>query len=137
MRETLMTAPVESKPEELARSHAVLPGVDPAPVIKSLRKLGTEEDTYNISNRMNHHGRMANQIPLIHDSVERPFQNRSPEPNRLAIGPCEFYPMKILQLEGKVTGGLDRADFPVADRALDVASTIGLLTCVAFDLHRG
>jgi aminoglycoside phosphotransferase (APT) family kinase protein len=105
--ETLITAPVESLPDILGRTHARLHGVDPTFMVESLHDLGVADNEYRLPRRLNYLQRYANEFPEIREAVDWLIQNRPPEPERLAICHSDFHLMNILQQNGKVTSILD------------------------------
>ena len=129
--ETLITAPVESLPDILGKTHARLHDVNPTFMVESLQELGVADNEYRLQVRLDYLQRYANEFPEIREAVDWLIQNRPPEPERLAICHSDFHPMNILQQDGKVTSILDWSDFLIADPALDIANTIRLLT-IAF-----
>jgi len=127
----MMTAPIETIPEMLGKTHAALHRIDPESLIKSLNEQGIDENKCRLSNRFGFLQNIANELPWICDGVDWLMENRPSEPGRLAICHGDFHPLNILIQDGKVTGVLDWPGFLIADPALDIANTI-LLTTVPF-----
>jgi aminoglycoside phosphotransferase (APT) family kinase protein len=128
--ELMMTAPFETIPGLLGRTHAALHGIDPAPLVKTLEERGFDERRYRLGGRFDWLEERASKYPWIHDAVEWLIENRPPEPARLSICHGDFHPLNILVQDGQVTGVLDWPGFIIADPVLDVANTT-VLTAVS------
>jgi aminoglycoside phosphotransferase (APT) family kinase protein len=122
--ELMMTAPPESVPGMLGRTHAVLHDIDPEPLLGSLRDLGFDESRYRLDGRLDWLRIEASRHPWLGDGVDWVLQNRPPEPEQLSICHGDFHPLNILVQDGQVTGVLDWPGFIVADPLFDVANTV-------------
>jgi len=126
--EPMITAPMETVPEMLGKSHAALHGIDLEPLIKSLNEQGIAKNTYSFNNRFDMLKEKASNLPWIGDGVDWLTKNRPPEPELLAACHGDFHPLNILIQDGKITGVLDWGNFLIADPVFDVANTIFLAT---------
>lgn len=124
----MITAPIETIPEVLGKTHAALHGINPEPLIKSLSEQGIDKNTLGLSNRFDWLKDRASKLPWIRDGVDWLIKNRPLEPERLAVCHRDFHPLNILIQDGKITGVLDWPGFLIADPALDIANTIVLTT---------
>jgi aminoglycoside phosphotransferase (APT) family kinase protein len=124
----LATAPRESVPGLLGKTHAELHNIDPAPLIKALSDKGIAERDYRLTSRFDWLGDRADQLGWIRQGVNWLLDNRPPEPERLFVCHGDFHPFNILYDEGKVTGVLDWPGFAIADPVFDVANSIVLIT---------
>jgi aminoglycoside phosphotransferase (APT) family kinase protein len=124
----MITAPIETIPEVLGKTHAALHGINPEPLIKSLSEQGIDKNTLGLSNRFDWLKDRASKLPWIRDGVDWLIKNRPLEPERLAVCHGDFHPLNILIQDGKITGVLDWPGFLIADPALDIANTIVLTT---------
>jgi aminoglycoside phosphotransferase (APT) family kinase protein len=127
----MMAAPIETIPGILGRAHAVLHGIDPDPLVKSLRQQGISEGRYRLDRQVGYMHDVADELPWIRDGVNWLLEHWPPEPERLAICHGDFHPLNILVQDGEVTGVLDWPGFLIGDPALDVGNTV-LLTTVPF-----
>jgi aminoglycoside phosphotransferase (APT) family kinase protein len=126
----MVTAPPESIPGILGRTHAHLHGIDPEPVVKALQERGFAEGWYRPSGRIDWLKTQASQHPWLGGAVDWLIENCPPEPERLAICHGDFHPLNILVQDGQVTGVLDWPGFIVTDPVFDVANTV-ILTMVS------
>jgi aminoglycoside phosphotransferase (APT) family kinase protein len=124
----MASAPIETIPEMLGKTHAALHRIDPESVFKSLNEQGIDENKCRLNNRFDFLQNIAKELPWICDSVDWLMENRPSEPRRLAICHGDFHPLNILIQDGRVTGVLDWPGFLIADPALDIANTIFLIT---------
>lgn len=124
----MVTAPMETIPDMLGKTHAALHDIDPNPLIESLGRQGIDENQYRLGSRLNRLNDEAKKFPWLCDGVDWLVENRPPEPEHLTICHSDFHPLNILIQDGQVTGVLDWPGFLVADPALDVANTIVLTT---------
>ena len=124
----MATAPIETIPEMLGKTHAALHGIDPEPLIKSLSEQGIDKNMCSFGNRLDSLKDRASQLPWIRDGVAWLIKNRPPEPERLSACHGDFHPLNILIQDGKITGVLDWGSFLIADPALDIANTMVLTT---------
>jgi len=120
--------PIEAIPEMLGKTHAALHKIDPVSLFKSLKKQGIDENQYGLNKAFDSLPDVAKELPWIREVTYWLMENRPPEPERLAICHGDFHPLNILIQDGKVTGVLDWGHFLIADPALDIASTITILT---------
>jgi aminoglycoside phosphotransferase (APT) family kinase protein len=128
----LWTAPFNTIPEILGKTHADLHKMDPEPLVKSLHEQGFAENRFRF--RTDFFDALAiaakgTEFPWTRAMLDWLIQNRPPEPERLAICHGDFHPLNILIKEGKVTGVLDW-HVSIADPVLDVANTIRLITMI-------
>jgi len=125
----LMTsAPMETIPEMLGKTHAALHGIDPEPLIKSLSERGIDKNTFGFGIRLDYFKDKASSIPWIRDGLDWLIQNHPPEPEPLAVCHGDFHPNNILIQDRKITGVLDWGSFLIGDPAFDIANTIVLTT---------
>jgi aminoglycoside phosphotransferase (APT) family kinase protein len=124
----MMTAPVETIPGILGKTHAGLHRIDPESLIKSLNEQGIDENQCGLNHRAALLQHAAKELPWISDGVDWLMENRPPEPERLALCHGDFHPLNILIQHDRVTGVLDWGNFLIADPALDIATTILLIT---------
>ncbi|HEX7432939.1 MAG TPA: phosphotransferase family protein [Anaerolineaceae bacterium] len=128
----LWTAPFDTIPEMLGKTHANLHKIDPEPLVKSLNEQGFDENRYRF--RTDFFDALAiaakgTEFPWTRAMVDWLIKNRPPELERLAICHGDFHPLNILIKEGKVTGVLDWHLY-IADPVLDIANTIRLITMI-------
>ena len=128
----LWTAPFDTIPEMLGKTHANLHKIDPEPLVKSLKEQGFVENRFLF--RTDFFDGLAiaakgTEFPWTRAMFDWLTQNRPPKPERLAICHSDFHPLNILIQEGKVTGVLDW-HLSIADPVLDVANTIRLITMI-------
>jgi aminoglycoside phosphotransferase (APT) family kinase protein len=127
----LVTAPLETIPELLGRTHAALHSIDPKPLIKSLAEQGIDESMCRLDNRFEGLKDKASKFPWLRDAADWLIEYRPPEPEQRALCHHDFHPGNILVQGGVVTGVLDWPGFLIADPALDVANTT-LLVSIPF-----
>ena len=128
----LWTAPFDTIPELLGKTHANLHKIDPQPLVKVLHEQGFGENQFKF--RTDFFNSLASaaqgsEFPWTHAMVDWLIQNRPPEPERLAICHGDFHPLNILIQESKITAVLDWHLF-IADPVLDVANTIRLIRMI-------
>jgi aminoglycoside phosphotransferase (APT) family kinase protein len=128
--ELMITAPPESIPGMLGRTHAALHDIDPEPLLQSLREQGFNESRYNLGGRLDWLRIGASKHPWLGDGVDWLLTNRPPEPERISMCHGDFHPLNILVQDGEVTGVLDWPGFIVTDPLFDVANTI-ILTMIS------
>lgn len=128
--ELMMTAPFETIPGLLGRTHASLHSIDPSPLVKTLRERGFDEHRYRLSGRFDWLREGADKHPWLREGLAWLIENRPPEPARLSICHGDFHPLNILVQDGQVTGVLDWPGFAITDPVLDVANTT-VLTAVS------
>jgi aminoglycoside phosphotransferase (APT) family kinase protein len=126
--ELMMTAPIETIPELLGKTHAALHKIDPEPLIRSLKEGGIQENAYGLSNRLDWLFRKASKLPWLRDGADWLATRRPSDPDSLAVCHGDFHPLNILIDEGRVTGVLDWGGFIIADPVYDVGNTIMLTT---------
>lgn len=124
----MMTAPLETIPEILGKTHAALHSIDPEPLIKSLSEQGIDKNAWRLSNLFDWLKESASKLPWIRDGVDWLIKNHPHESERLTVCHGDFHPLNILMQDGKVTGVLDWGNFLIADPALDIANTIVVIT---------
>ena len=124
----MITAPIETIPEVLGKTHAALHGIDTEPLIKSLGEQGIDKNMCRLSVRFDWLKDRTSKLSWIRDGVDWLIENRPPEPERLAVCHGDFHPLNILIQDGEITGVLDWPGFLIADPALDIANTIVLAT---------
>ena len=122
----MITAPIDTIPHLLGKTHAALHGIDPESIIKSLGESEVADSKYRLSGLLNRLKEEARDLPWIRAGVDWLIQNRPPEPERLAVCHGDFHPLNILINAGNVSGVLDWPNFLLGDPAFDVANTIVL-----------
>lgn len=127
----LMSAPPETEPGLLGKTHAELHNIDPGPFFKTLNDKGIAEYDYRLTSRFDWLKNRASKLPWIRESVSWLIDNRPPEPVRLAVCHGDFHALNILVNDGQVTGVLDWGGFTITDPVFDVANTIVLTTIPA------
>jgi aminoglycoside phosphotransferase (APT) family kinase protein len=124
--ELMMSAPFETIPGLLGKTHAALHDIDPQPLLNSLRERGLDERRYRLDGRLADLKDRAREYPWLWDAVDWLMENRPPESDRLSVCHGDFHPLNILVRDGRVTGVLDWAGFMVADPIVDVGTTVVL-----------
>jgi aminoglycoside phosphotransferase (APT) family kinase protein len=124
----MVSAPIETIPELLGRTHAALHTKDPQRLIKSLREQGFQTGAYLLDSKFGRLNDKANRFPWLRGVVDWLIANRPPEPEQLAICHGDFHPLNILIKDGVVTGVLDWPGFIIADPTLDLGTTMVLAT---------
>jgi aminoglycoside phosphotransferase (APT) family kinase protein len=127
----MVSAPLETVPGLLGKTHAELHSLDPAPLIEALHDVGITERDYRLTGRFDWLRHRAGQLPWIRPGADWLLAHRPPEPEQLAVCHGDFHPANLLYADGRVTGVLDWPGFAVADPAFDVANTLMLIT-IAF-----
>lgn len=124
----LDAGPDDDIPRVLGKTHADLHNLDPAPVIGLVGKKGTDEYKLSYSRLLDRLNIIADTRPWIREGLDWLIENRPPDPSRLVMCHRDFHGHNILVIGDKVTGILDWGGFRIADPALDVASTLMLIT---------
>jgi aminoglycoside phosphotransferase (APT) family kinase protein len=124
----LITAPPETVPEILGKTHAELHKIDSKSLFETLSEKGIDEYRYRLNSRFDWLKNKARKLPWIRESVSWLIENRPPEPERLAVCHGDFHALNILFDDGRVTGVLDWPGFAITDPVFDVANTIMLTT---------
>jgi aminoglycoside phosphotransferase (APT) family kinase protein len=127
----LMTAPLETVPALLGKTHAELHTIDPNALINTLKAQGVDDDAYSLNGRFEWLKDRASTLSWIREGVRWLIAHRPPEPGRLAVCHGDFHPLNILVDHGTVTGVLDWPGFAIADPVFDVANTLVLTTIPA------
>jgi aminoglycoside phosphotransferase (APT) family kinase protein len=120
--------PEDEKPEILGKAHAQLHMVDPVPIARMINEKGTNEYKLSFSRIIDRLKEQAGRLPWIREGLDWLIDNRPPEPKLLSICHRDFHGFNILVVGDKVTGILDLGNFRIADPALDVATTLVLIT---------
>jgi len=124
----LIAAPPANVPVLLGQSHAELHQIDPRPLIAALAEQHIDERNYRLESRFDELIRKAPQHPHLRPAIDWLLSNRPPEPTQLAICHGDFHPLNLLIENGMVSGVLDWPGFVISDPAMDVATTLVLVT---------
>lgn len=129
--QTLMSAPPETMPVRLGKTHAALHQLDPMPLIEAFTARGIVADSYRLERRLQQLRGRVTHYPWLQTVVDWLFAARPPEPACLAICQGDFHPLNILVAGDRVTAVLDWPNFLLADPVLDVATTFVITTIPA------
>jgi len=124
----MITAPIDSLPAILADIHAALHRIDPDSIARSLTDQGIGQFVYSLGRTFDSLGTSANNLPWISDGVGWLLANRPPESESLCVCHGDFHPMNILVGNDVVTGVVDWGNFLIADRVVDIADTVWLMS---------
>lgn len=125
---SLMSAPIETVPEILGRTHVSAHSINPEPLVHVLEGQGLWDTVNEINYRTLQLQRLADQLPWAAGVAEWLMKNQPPEPGSRAICHGDFHPHNILMDDGRVSGVIDWPDFCIGDAALDVANTHWILS---------
>jgi len=130
----LMNAPLAEVPVRLGKTHALLHQLDPRPLQQALQLEGLPADAYRFDRQFRSLRRRAAEMPWLQRAVQWLVDECPPEPATLAICHGDFHPLNILIAGDRVSAVIDWPGFMVADPALDVATTLVLITISARQL---
>ena len=121
---SLALAGLDVVPVLVARTQLLLHGLDPAPVLESLRAQGESpaprlpgDELVLLADHARKHPSLAPVIGWMEEHAPDP-------PARPALCHGDFHPLNLAARDGKVTGVFDWAEFMLADPAADVANTL-------------
>jgi aminoglycoside phosphotransferase (APT) family kinase protein len=123
--EPMLSAPIETLPYLLGKTHAALHRVIPESISTRAEFSNNE---YRLEGRLRGLKKNADRHSWLLDSVNWLLDSQPAQPAQLAICHGDFHPLNILVSEGRVTGVLDWPGFIIADPVLDVAFTTVLLS---------
>jgi aminoglycoside phosphotransferase (APT) family kinase protein len=124
----MLNEPLESIPEFLGNIHATLHNLNPQPLIQALCAAGIDERRLHFDKQFHWLKEKMNNFPWLRDAGDWLIENIPGEPPQLAVCHGDLHPLNILVDEDKVTGVLDWPGFLIADPALDIATTLVLIT---------
>ena len=124
--EPMWRAPVETIPAILSKAHLALHGMDPAPVVESLREQGEAVAAHRPEEDVAAIAAYARKYPTLEPIIGWMSERLPPPPPRPSICHGDFHPLNISVEAGDVTGVFDWPDFMLGDPVADVASTMTL-----------
>jgi aminoglycoside phosphotransferase (APT) family kinase protein len=127
----LATAPRDSVPDLLGKSHAKLHDIDPTPFVEVFANKGIPESEYQFTSRFGWINDQAEKLPWLRQAANWLLEHRPPEPEHLSVCHGDFHPFNLLYEGDVVTGVLDWPGFAIGDPVFDIANTIVIITISA------
>ena len=121
---SLLSRPVDRIPAMMARAHAALHRIDPAPLLDALPRRGATAWRRRLEGELDGLARHLERHRHFEPILSWLRSHRPCEPEHLSICHGDFHPLNLLALADEVSGVLDWPAFFVGDRAADVASTM-------------